>query len=44
MISAAKDDADRARLAARLADVPKVLAPAEAERRLEDWLSELTPE
>lgn len=44
MISAAKDDADRARLAARLADVPKVLAPADAERRLEDWLSELTPE
>ncbi len=44
MISAAKDDADRACLAARLADVPKVLAPAEAERRLEDWLSELTPE
>ncbi|MGN6410009.1 MAG: bifunctional [glutamine synthetase] adenylyltransferase/[glutamine synthetase]-adenylyl-L-tyrosine phosphorylase [Nitrobacter sp.] len=44
MISSAKDDADRACLAARLADGPKVFAPTEAERRLEDWLSELTPE
>jgi glutamate-ammonia-ligase adenylyltransferase len=44
MISSAKDDADRACLAARLADGPRVFALAEAERRLEDWLSELTPE
>jgi glutamate-ammonia-ligase adenylyltransferase len=44
MISSAKADADRACLAARLADGPKVFARAEAERRLEDWLSDLTPE
>jgi glutamate-ammonia-ligase adenylyltransferase len=44
MISSAKDDADRACLAAALADGPKVFAPAEAERRLEDWLSDLMPE
>ncbi|WP_438274796.1 bifunctional [glutamine synthetase] adenylyltransferase/[glutamine synthetase]-adenylyl-L-tyrosine phosphorylase [Nitrobacter sp.] len=44
MISSAKADADRACLAARLADGPKVFAPAEAERRVEDWLSDLTPE
>ena len=44
MISSAKGDADRACLAARLADGPKVFAPAESERRLQDWLSDLTPE
>ncbi|MEO6945364.1 MAG: bifunctional [glutamine synthetase] adenylyltransferase/[glutamine synthetase]-adenylyl-L-tyrosine phosphorylase, partial [Nitrobacter sp.] len=44
MISSAKGDADRACLAARLADGPKVFAPAESERRLLDWLSGLTPE
>ncbi|ABE62270.1 Glutamate-ammonia-ligase adenylyltransferase [Nitrobacter hamburgensis X14] len=44
MISSAKGDADRASLAARLADGPKVFAPAESERRLNDWLSDLTPE
>src|SRR6185312_13864589 len=44
MISSAKGDADRASLAARLVDGPKVFAPAESERRLEDWLSDLTPE
>ena len=44
MISSAKGDADRACLAARLADGPKVFAPAETDRRVEDWLSELTPE
>ena len=44
MISSAKGDADRASLAACLVDGPKVFAPAESERRLEDWLSDLTPE
>ncbi|MBS0531858.1 MAG: bifunctional [glutamine synthetase] adenylyltransferase/[glutamine synthetase]-adenylyl-L-tyrosine phosphorylase [Proteobacteria bacterium] len=44
MISSAKGDADRASLAARLVDGPKVFAPAESERRLKDWLSDLTPE
>ena len=44
MISSVKDDADPACLAARLADGPKLFAPFEAERRLEDWLSDLTPQ
>jgi len=44
MISSAKGDADRASLASRLVDGPKVFAPAETARRLDDWLSDLTPE
>ncbi|MBN9004733.1 MAG: bifunctional [glutamine synthetase] adenylyltransferase/[glutamine synthetase]-adenylyl-L-tyrosine phosphorylase [Rhizobiales bacterium] len=44
MISSAKGDADRASLATRLVDGPKVFALADSERRLEDWLSDLTPE
>lgn len=44
MISSVKDDVDPTCLAARLADGPKLFAPVEAERRLEDWLSDLTPQ
>src|SRR5258708_375036 len=44
MISSAKGDADRHRLAARFVDGPHVSAPDKAEQRLKDWLTDLGSE
>src|SRR5258708_2998014 len=44
MISSAKGNADRHRLAARLVDGPHVSAPDKAEQRLKDWLTDLGSE
>jgi [glutamine synthetase] adenylyltransferase / [glutamine synthetase]-adenylyl-L-tyrosine phosphorylase len=44
MISSAKGDADRHRLAARFVDGPHVSAPDKAEQRLADWLTDLESE
>src|SRR3990170_7925832 len=43
MTSSAKGDADQHRLAARFVDGPHVSAPDNAEQRLADWLTDLTP-
>src|SRR5258708_2193575 len=44
MISSAKGNADRHRLAARFVDGPHVSAPDKAEQRLKDWLTDLGSE
>src|SRR4051812_43620243 len=44
MILSANGDAEEPRLAARLAEGPHVFAPAAAQQRLSDWLSELAAE
>jgi glutamate-ammonia-ligase adenylyltransferase len=44
MNSSAQGDADLHRLAARFVDGPHVSAPAKAEQRLADWLTDLAPE
>ncbi|HVV40087.1 MAG TPA: bifunctional [glutamine synthetase] adenylyltransferase/[glutamine synthetase]-adenylyl-L-tyrosine phosphorylase [Nitrobacter sp.] len=44
MTISATGDADRASLAARLTDGPKVAASAEARKRLDDWLADVEPE
>jgi [glutamine synthetase] adenylyltransferase / [glutamine synthetase]-adenylyl-L-tyrosine phosphorylase len=43
MISSAKGDADRQRLAARFVDGPHLSAPDHAAQRLADWLADLEP-